>query len=633
MKKALCIAVLLISVIGADKADSRLASIFQDNMVLQREMPVPIWGWADAGSAVEIRFAGQTKQGKVGQDGRWKVALDSLQASNEGRDLDVRVGNKSFKIKNVLVGEVWVAAGQSNMVAPGPDIDLGVYPHYVSPPSASIRPDIRRVEFGGGVNLEPQADVTDKNINSGDATWKTLNPFPGDTTISQYAARVIRDELNVPVGIIVIAVPGTTQTAWMSRETLEQFPGANGTANYYKQCVDYWEKKVQPGVPWKSIAEFEKVEAEWLLTKKTLNPGRPKALWLNQFPSVLYNTRVYPLAPFAIRGFMWHQGEAGPGEGYDRNLVAMIKQWRQLYGQEFYFLWGTLSRATLTPPPLDPIPSGFYRSGGNVNIRHALDLFGPNSKASLVEFYDNGNDDTHWLAKVESGRRLGLAALTEVYGQKHLYTGPRLIDAKIEGRKATLHFAYAGAGLMFQPGINGISGFYLSGKNGPIYWADVKVLDQNTIQLSSSHVPEIGAIAYGENPNPHETLFNSDRLPASPFKVGEFPKQSKVDAPSPVLLTNLNTKTDMHIAHVRRDGYVFRLVHKKEEATGTCKIQAYIPKEWTGWELEIGGKAVTATETNIGGTRYITFDAPITGEWVIVAAKGKAASFRGVNRI
>jgi sialate O-acetylesterase len=316
----------------------------------------------------------------------------------------------------------------------------------------------------------------------------------------------MRDALDVPFGIILIAVPGTNQAAWMSKETLEKFPGANGK-NYYQEFLAGSEAKVAKGNGPKTIAEYqgadERTQSRYLL---------PFA----DFPAALYNTRLYPLAPLAIRGVMWHQGEAGPGGPYGERLVAMVKQWRELFGQDFYFIWGTLGRNTSEAPPLSPMRSGFYRSYNNVGIRKALELFGssPDAKATLVEFYDNGNNVTHWLEKAESGRRMGLAALTEVYGQKHIYTGPRAAKTKIDGAKATTWFANVGDGLVYEPsiqGINGggISGVYLRGKDGTVRWGNVKVVGKDAIEVSHPDIKDVETLAYGDNPNPHVTLIKT----------------------------------------------------------------------------------------------------------------------------
>lgn len=156
--------VLFLALMGAwlslsAQAEERLAQIFQDNMVLQRERPVPVWGWAKAGAQVEVSFGGQKKQAGADDHGYWKVVLDPLTVSREGRNLDAKIGDTTISRKNVLVGEVWLAAGQSNMRAGGPDMDTDVYPHYASPGTKGGKPEIRFCDFGWGVSLEPLDDI------------------------------------------------------------------------------------------------------------------------------------------------------------------------------------------------------------------------------------------------------------------------------------------------------------------------------------------------------------------------------------------------------------------------------------------------------------------------------------------
>ncbi|MGA2032175.1 MAG: hypothetical protein ABSG68_07970 [Thermoguttaceae bacterium] len=161
---------------AAPGGEARVARMFADNMVLQREMPVPVWGWVAPGTAVEIRFAGQTKQGTAGPDGRWQVVLDQLPASNEGRNLDIRIGDESFSIRNVLVGEVWIASGQSNIDTSGPDEDTGLYPLYVSPKPETELPEVRIMRHGLTRSSEPLADLPEEAVTfqRGNTLWSNL---------------------------------------------------------------------------------------------------------------------------------------------------------------------------------------------------------------------------------------------------------------------------------------------------------------------------------------------------------------------------------------------------------------------------------------------------------------------------
>jgi len=625
---------VLMMAVGWASAEVRLAHIFQDNMVLQRGKPAPVWGWAEPGAVVEVAFAGQTKRATARADGYWRATLEPLAASREGRDLVVRIGAETITRRNVLVGEVWLAAGQSNMNHPGPDKDTGVYPHYVSPPAASGKPQIRIMKFGWGAALEPLADIDP--TQRGDSPWQVLgeNPAPRSMNLSRYFALVVRDGLDVPVGVVHVAVSGTNQAAWMSRETLGSFPGAGKAANAYEQFFAVAEGKLASSTGQiKSWADFERSDAEWRRTRKGRWPVGARALQIFAFPTSLYNTRIHPVAPLAMRGVIWHQGEGGPGGPYGRRLVAMAKQWRELFDQDLVFIWGTLSRSTTSSPPLEPLLSWFYRSNTNVEIRKALELFGDDKNVALVEFYDVGDHETHFGQKAEAGRRMGLAALTTAYGQDHVYAGPRQAKATINGNKALLRFEHVGKGLVYTPSIGGISGVIVKGAQGPYRWAEVKVIDPATVEVSHPEIAEIKTIAYGVAPNPHETIFNSAGLPASPLRVnvGRIPHGAQ--GPGMVRPAGESRRAaTLSVAHVRRDGYVFRLLKRRGSGDATVTVQAYVSGEWDGCEVRLGGKPVETAETTVDGLRFVTFDAPTDGSWIVVAAKGKAEQFTGVNR-
>lgn len=614
-------------------AETRLAHIFQDNMVLQRDVPVPVWGWADAGATVEVEFAGQKKQATANDKGYWKVALDPLPADRTGQVLTMRSGATLVERKNILVGEVWVAAGQSNMVHAGPDKDTGVYPHYVSPGTAGGKPEIRMTPFGWGAELSPMDDIDPAGRS--EKSWETMKENPAADTMgpSYYFARVVRDELDVPVGIIRVAVPGTTQTAWMDKATLESFPGENGDANFYEtQLKGAQDRVARQNGPIKSWEDMKKAEAEWRAQPRGRTPAA--GLAYANFPTALYNTRIHPLAPFAFRGVIWHQGEAGPGGAYGDRMAAMVRQWRSLFGHDFYFIFGTLSRSTDAPPPLSPARSSFYRSNNNNGIRAGLKAFAGDTKVEMVELYDVGNEETHFLQKAEAGRRYGLAALALAYGKATVFTGPRVADIKIDGGRATIRFTHVGEGLKYEPSIDGISGFYLRGKSGAPQWGEVKVIDKETIEVSHPAIAEIATVGYACNVNPHETLFNSAGLPASPFLHADTNTR---DAPGPIQLLAFDGKRPdvvMQIAHVRRSGYVFQLkqADSKVKPNGPAKLIAYIPSEWNGFEVESNGTPLKTESREQNGKRLITFEAPVDEAWIIIAERGKAADLRKVNR-
>ena len=176
MKRIALLSMLAAATVVAAADDLRLAAIFRDNMVLQREMPVPVWGWTQPGTQVSVAFAGQNKKAEAGEDGRWQVTLDPLQANATGKILQVKAGTDSLSRENILVGEIWLAVGQSNMNSEGPDRDTGLYPHYA--PFTGDRPEIRIVRNFATwhASLDPVADL-DPTVRD-KVVWKTMPENP-----------------------------------------------------------------------------------------------------------------------------------------------------------------------------------------------------------------------------------------------------------------------------------------------------------------------------------------------------------------------------------------------------------------------------------------------------------------------
>ena len=665
-------------------AENRLATIFEDNMVLQREKPVPVWGWADPGTQVEVDFAGQSKQAKADDKGYWKAVLDPLTANATGQDLTAKIGPTTVTRKNVLIGEVWFTASHSALGSEGPIMDTGVYPPNNFTTGAG-KPEIRVCEFGFGASLTPYDDI-DPAARAG-TRWGTFNENPPSQTMNTvgYFARALRDGINVPVGIVqTILVSATDSPTWCSRETLESFPSADGHANYYEERLAGSNAYLAhiPGLPFQSFDEFKKVEDAWRVAKTGRWPGG--YVLLNGVPTMGYNTRIYPLHPFAARGVIFW-ALTGNDHGVAAPLdVAMLKQWRELFGQDLYFLESGNCRYTSEQPPLTPCLSANWTTDSGETARKAELLMKDDPKVAPVDQFDTGDWVTHLVQKGEQGRRFAYAALTVAYGQPHIYTGPRMIETKIEGNKATVRFDHVADGIIYQPSIDGISGVYLLGKNGKSAWAQqVNIIGKDTIECSSPDITELSGIAYSENVNPHETLFNSEggkiALPASPFTTvplsgGTAPKfriLSMVGETGWDHVLNNDVVKNAHIslAHVRRSGYVFQIIGQEvldnsmrpianptpdlTQNSAMTPVVAYIPAEWKGYEvvtgdkndlravngaliwrgvIATGGKPIDATESDKDGAKFVTFNAPVNSTWVIVAEKGKAKDYAKINR-
>ncbi len=664
------------------QAENRLATIFQDNMVLQREKPVPVWGWADPGTQVEVTFAGQSKQAKADAKGYWKAALDPLTANATGQDLTAKIGSTTVTRKNVLIGEVWFTASHSALGSVGIALDTGVYlPNNFT--TGAGKPEIRMCQFGFGASLTPYDDIDP--MGRAGTHWRTLDENPSSQAMSAvgYFARALRDGINVPVGVVqMLLVSATDSPTWCSRETLESFPSKDGKGNFYEEVLAHRNGTLaDPAFAYHSFDEFKKLEDAWREAKTGRWPG---GIPLFGFPTMGYNTRIYPFHPFAVRGaIFWaicadDHGVAAPLD------VAMLKQWRELFGQDLYFLESANCRYTTDQPPLTPCLSAAAPNTAGEAIRKAALLFKDDPKMATVDQFDTGSWVTHLPQKGEQGRRFAYAALTVAYGQNHIYTGPRMLETKIEGNKATVRFDHVGDGLIYQPSIDGISGVYLLGKDGKSAWAQqVNIIGKDTIECSSPDIAELSGIAYAENINPHETLFNSEggkiAIPASPFSTivpvsgGTAPKYKMVSLVGEtgfdhVLSNDVVKNARISLVHVRRSGYIFQIKGQENLDNGmqpianatdltqnsaSVPVVAYIPAEWKGYEVVTGDKndlrpvngnsvwkgviaqgekALTTTESSKDGAKFITFNAPVDSTWIIVAEAGKAADYAKINR-
>ncbi|WP_309398545.1 hypothetical protein [Cerasicoccus maritimus] len=616
-------------------AELRVAEIFSSKMVLQREKDVPVWGWTDPGASVSVSFDGQTVTTKANANGKWMAKLAPMDADATGQTMSVETTNgDKVEFTDVLVGEVWLAAGQSNMVAGGPDKPTGVYPFYQSPDTATA--PMRFRTFGFGTNQEPVEDFPSVYRDDAKQEWSDLQ-FEKESAIPQYFTRVVRDGIDVPVGMIRVAFPGTNQTAWMSKETLESFDGKGG--NYYLEYkagkdkgLAEKPKETSDGETISTYEEFTEYQKKWIADPKGKGRypgGKLREMDFVNWPTTLYNTRIHPLAPFAMRGVIWHQGEGGPRGNYDERLIAMFKQWRELFGQDFYFIWGTLSRDSRQSPPVEPTRTKFYRSFTNLSLRNAKQL--ADDKMEYVEFYDLGHWNTHWIEKAESGRRMGLAALDLVYNQDHLYTGPRMSEIKAEGGSVLVKFTDVGERLIYEPNIEGTSGVVLIGTDKTAVWANVEVINKDTIKISHPDIAEAAVVSYGAATNPVETLFNSAGLPASPFSE-TFKDLGRYTDPKPViaLVKKLEkSKANLGVGHVRRDGYSFDLTDRKP---GEVPVQAYVSSEWPDVAVQTQGEPVPFETTEIDGHKYVTFTAKTDGKPYAVTTKASAAKFVPIHR-
>ena len=413
------------------RADVKLLALFSDNMILQRGLSVPFWGTADAGEEVTVSARGQ--QGKATADaaGKWMVRLTPLEV---GDAFDVTVaGKNTITLKNVLVGDVWLASGQSNM-----EWAVSNVTNVQQEIAEANYPALRMFTVKKGVADEPQTEASGQ--------WQEANPanVARFSAVGYFFARELHKTLGVPIGVIHTSWGGTPAQAWTSRTALAADPDLQKIldqreqhlANYPKAKEDFDKKMVE----WQAQADKAKAEGK----PEPRRPGAPMGSTNPNIPTGLYNAMIAPLVPYAIKGAIWYQGEsnAGAAAQYQKLFPAMIQGWRRDWGQgDFPFLFVQLAnfQKRQTQPS----------EGGWAEIREAQTktLYVPNTGMAVIT--DVGEEwDIHPRNKQEVGRRLALAALGQFYGKDVPYSGPMYDSMTIDGDKVRLRFKHTHGGLI-----------------------------------------------------------------------------------------------------------------------------------------------------------------------------------------
>ena len=513
---AVCVSMLFAV---AARAEVKLASPFTSHMVLQREKPVPVWGTAESGEQVTVEFAGQTKSVTADADGKWLVKLDPMPASAESRELVV-AGNHQSQIENlkcedVLVGEVWLASGQSNMTFPVSKVHApyaGVA-NEAQEIAAANYPLIRMFTGQSTKAYTPQETIGGQ--------WLVCSPeaVPDFSAVGYLFARDLQREIKVPVGIITEAFGASTIEAWIRREALAADP-------QMKPILDGFDAQVQafratpPAVvappPSQDVSAPANTNAATGGTNAVARGrrggrggggGRSDPVQNQHNATVLFNGMIAPVIPFAIRGAIWDQGESIVGGGvalYPHLEETLIKDWRALWGEgDFPFYIVQLA--------------GLGNSGSNrpeVREAQVLGLTLPNTGMAVST--DIGEAaSVHPKNKQDVGDRLSRIALAKVYGRSVEFSGPVYESMKVEGNSIRVSFSHAD-GLVARDGT--LKWFTIAGADGKFVSADAKI-DGNTIVVSSPQVSAPVAVRYAWVNFPDGGhLYNSAGLPAAQFR-------------------------------------------------------------------------------------------------------------------
>jgi len=485
-------------------ADVKLPAVIGDNMVLQRHQCVPIWGSADPGENVTVTFDGQKASTQAGKNGKWLLGLTTLAAG--GPHEMIIEGNNRIKLTNVMVGEVWMCSGQSNMVWP-----VQRAQHSDTEIAAANYPNIRLFSVQLKAAEEPLPDTV--------GAWVACSPetIPGHTAVGYFFGRGLHKELNVPIGLINSSWGGTTCEAWTSRPGLEWDPdfrpilnrGALAEEHYLEQTAEHH----------KSLAEWEKAVEKAKADGTPLPPAPVQPLFERRHyqPGGLYNGMIAPIIPYAIRGVIWYQGEANVGRAYQyRKLFPnMIRDWRLHWGGgAFPFLFVQLANFTAVRP--EPGDSTW------AELREAQSMTLSLRNTGQAVIIDIGEAaDIHPKNKQDVGKRLSLIALAKIYGKDIVFSGPMYKSMVIEGDSIRLRFDYVGGGLVAKEG-GPLNGFAVAGEDRKFVWAEATI-DGSTVVVGNDAVARPVAVRYAWANNPVCNLYNTADLPASPFRTDDWP--------------------------------------------------------------------------------------------------------------
>jgi sialate O-acetylesterase len=471
------------------RADVRLPAIFSDHMVLQKSGKVPLWGRADPGEEVTVTFIGQTVRTTAGADGKWMATLDLSDSAPGPFELTIQGKNK-LTIRDVVVGEVWVASGQSNMTWMLMDTAGGE-----AEASASENPRLRQFLVERNPSPQPVEDVAGRWVSASPAT------SGGFSAAGYYFGKRLQRELQVPVGLIHSSVGGTPAEAWISIGAIESVP-------------------------------------ELKATSARLWTGRQKAD-PKKVASHLFNGMVAPLIPYAIRGVIWYQGEHNTGRAwqYRTTFPLLITDWRNRWGQgDFPFYFCQLANHRWKNP--EPVESAWAELREAQSATLAL----PNTGQAVL--IDTGEaHDIHPRNKKDAGERLAAIALAKTYGRAVPHAGPACKSVRFEGGKAILDFQQTEGGLIARPvpetfdlktktGATAplirnspnseLEGFAICGEDRKWVWARA-MIKGDTVVVWAEDVPEPVAVRYGWADNPTCNLYNAAGFPASPFRTDDFP--------------------------------------------------------------------------------------------------------------
>jgi sialate O-acetylesterase len=490
---------------------------------LQRDQPIPVWGWAAPGEEITVSMADQKTSATAGNDGKWMVKLN---ATSAGGPFEMVVqGKQTVSINDVLVGEVWLCSGQSNM-----EMSVARSQDFEKEKTLANLPNIRMITVAKNARPETQADC------SGEWTLASSDSVGKFSATAWFFGRKLHEELDVPIGLIASSWGGTDVAAWTSRSAQENNEVLNGMMESFDEKAQSYDAEKAKQRHAAALADWElKTEKRKASGKKpTRKPRLQTDPMLNQNrPSNLFNGMINPLVPYGIRGVIWYQGERNAktiesGKLYAEQLTILITDWRTRWGiGDFPFI-------TVQLPNFHKPTDEAVQNTGWVLLRESQLKTLALKNTGIAVTTDLGMaNDIHPKNKQGVGQRLALWALGTTYEKEIVYSGPIFssfqYDFATENRngRGQVYMDHAGDELKTNDGSKAITGFAIAGADRVFYPATGYYNTNNCkLFISSDEVENPIAVRYNWADNPNGNLVNSANLPAAPFRTDDWEIES-----------------------------------------------------------------------------------------------------------